>query len=36
LDLAEIAREVVELFDAAAEEKGAHLKTVGDERVLVT
>ena len=36
VDLAEIAREVVELFDAAAEEKGAHLKTVGDEPVLVT
>jgi signal transduction histidine kinase len=36
VDLAEIAREVVELFDAAAEEKGGHLKTVGDERLLVT
>ena len=36
VDLAEIAREVVELFDAAAEEKGGHLRTVGDERLLVT
>jgi signal transduction histidine kinase len=36
VDLAEIAREVVELFDAAAEEKGGRLDTVGDRRVLVT
>jgi signal transduction histidine kinase len=36
IDLAEIVSEVVELFDAAAEEKGGDLKTVGDPRVLVT
>ena len=36
VDLAEIAREVVELFDAAAEENGGRLDTVGDRRVLVT
>jgi signal transduction histidine kinase len=36
LNLAEIAREVVELFDAAAEEKGGHIEAVGDLRVLVT
>jgi signal transduction histidine kinase len=36
VNLAEIAREVVELFDAAAEDKGSHLATVGDGRVLVT
>jgi signal transduction histidine kinase len=36
IDLAEIVREVVELFDAAAEEKGGQLNTVGDRRVLVT
>jgi signal transduction histidine kinase len=36
VDLAEIAREVVELFDAAAEDKGVRLTTSGDERVLVT
>jgi signal transduction histidine kinase len=36
VDLAEIAREVVELFDAAAEDKGGHLDAVGDQRVLVT
>jgi signal transduction histidine kinase len=36
LNLAEIAREVVELFDAAAEEKGGHLIVVGDRHVLVT
>jgi signal transduction histidine kinase len=36
IDLAEVVREVVELFDAAAEEKGGQLKTVGDQRVLVT
>ena len=30
VDLVEIAREVVELFDAAAEDKGAHLEVVGD------
>jgi signal transduction histidine kinase len=36
VDLAEIAREVVELFDAAAEDKGGHLDAVGDQRALVT
>ena len=36
IDLAEIVREVVELFDAAAEEKGGQLNTLGDQRVLVT
>ena len=36
IDLAEVVREVVELFDAAAEEKGGQLVTVGDQRVLVT
>jgi signal transduction histidine kinase len=36
VNLAEIAREVVELFDAAAEDKGVRLTTTGDERVLVT
>jgi signal transduction histidine kinase len=35
VNLAEIASEVVELFDAAAEDKGGHLKGVGDRRVLV-
>jgi signal transduction histidine kinase len=36
VNLAEIASEVVELFDAAAEDKGAHLSAVVDQRVLVT
>ena len=36
VDLVEIASEVVELFDAAAEDKGVHLNAVGDRRVLVT
>jgi signal transduction histidine kinase len=36
VNLAEIAREVVELFDAAAEVKGVRLTTTGGERVLVT
>jgi signal transduction histidine kinase len=36
VNLAHIAREVVELFDAAAEEKGTHLSTVADDPVLVT
>ena len=36
VNLAEIAREVVELFDAAAEDKGVRLTTTGGERVLVT
>jgi signal transduction histidine kinase len=36
INLAEIASEVVELFDAAAEDKGGHLKFVGGQRVLVS
>jgi signal transduction histidine kinase len=36
VNLANIAREVVELFDAAAEEKGAHLNVVADQPVLAT
>jgi signal transduction histidine kinase len=36
INLAEIASEVVELFDAAAEDKGGHLIFVGDQRVLVS
>jgi signal transduction histidine kinase len=36
VNLAEIVREVVELYDAAAEEKGGQLDTVGDQRVLIT
>jgi signal transduction histidine kinase len=36
VNLAEIAGEVVELFDAAAEDRGAQLNTLGDRRVLVT
>jgi signal transduction histidine kinase len=35
VNLAEIAREVVELFDAAAEDRGVRLTATGDERVLV-
>ena len=35
VNLAEIASEVVELFDAAAEERGDHLNLVGDQRVFV-
>ena len=35
LDLAQLAREVAELFDAAAEERGGRLEVVGDEHVLV-
>ena len=35
VNLVEIAREVVELFEAAAEDKGKHLKFVGDRPVLV-
>jgi signal transduction histidine kinase len=35
VNLFEIASEVVELFDAAAEEKRSHLRVVGDRRVLV-
>ena len=36
VNLSEIASEVVELFDAAAEEKRAHLDAVVDQRVFVT
>jgi signal transduction histidine kinase len=36
VDLAEIARQVVELYDAAAEDKGGHVGVVGDHRVTVT
>ena len=36
VNLAEIASEVVELFDAAAEDKHAQLDAVGEQRVLVT
>ena len=36
VNLAEVASEVVELFDAAAEDKGVRLATSGDARVLVT
>ena len=36
VNLAHIAREVVELFDSAAEEKRTRLSTVADEPVLVT
>jgi signal transduction histidine kinase len=36
VDLAEIAHEVIELFDAAAEDKSVHLDAVGDQRMLVT
>jgi len=35
VNLTEIASEVVELFDAAAEERGDHLNLVGDQRVFV-
>jgi signal transduction histidine kinase len=35
IDLAEIVREVVELFDAAAEEKGISLDVVGDAGVMI-
>jgi signal transduction histidine kinase len=35
VNLSDIAREVVELFDAASEEKGGHLNAVGDQGVLV-
>jgi signal transduction histidine kinase len=34
VNLAEIAREVVELFDAVAEATGVHLKLIGDQSVL--
>jgi signal transduction histidine kinase len=36
VNLASIAREVVELFDAAAEEKGVDLRVVADQPVIVT
>jgi signal transduction histidine kinase len=36
VDLAEIAGEVVELYDAAAEQDGTHLTIAGDREVLVT
>jgi signal transduction histidine kinase len=36
IDLAHLAREVAELFDAAAEEKGGRLSIVADQPVLVT
>ena len=36
VNLVEIASEVVELFDAAAEDKGGRLKIVGGRRVLAT
>jgi signal transduction histidine kinase len=36
VNLAEIASEVVELYDAAAEQDGTHLAVVGDCEVLVT
>ena len=36
VNLAEVAREVVELFDAAAEDRGVRLTATGDERVIVT
>ena len=35
VNLCEIAKDVVELFDAAAEAKGVHLKAAGDPRALV-
>jgi signal transduction histidine kinase len=36
INLAEVACEVVELFDAAVEDKGGHLNFVGDHRVLIS
>ena len=36
INLAEVACEVVELFDAAVEDKGGHLDFVGDHRVLIS
>jgi len=36
INLAEIVREVAELYDAAAEEKGGQLDAVGDQLVLIT
>jgi signal transduction histidine kinase len=36
VDITEIMSEIVDLYDAAAEEKGVHLRLVGGERVFVT
>jgi signal transduction histidine kinase len=36
VNLAEVAGQVVELFDAAAEDKGGHIKVVDGERVFVS
>jgi signal transduction histidine kinase len=36
VDLVEVAREVVELFDAAAEDKGSGLKVIGERPVFIT
>jgi signal transduction histidine kinase len=36
VNIAEIMREIVDLYDAAAEEKGVHLNLAGDERVFAT
>jgi signal transduction histidine kinase len=36
VNLAEIAKEVVELYDAAAEEKGCHVRLTADQKVLAT
>ena len=36
VDLAEVAAEVVELFDAAAEDKGGHIRVVDGDPVLVS
>lgn len=36
VNITEITRETVELYDAAAEEKGTHLNFVGDQQVCVT
>jgi signal transduction histidine kinase len=36
IDLAEIAGEAVELYDAAAEDRGGHLDIVADRRVCIT
>ncbi len=35
LDLAQVARDVAELFDAAAEERGGRLEVIGEDHVLV-
>src|SRR5262245_44376207 len=36
VNIAEVMNEIVELYDAAAEERGIRLRCVGDERVFVT